>query len=87
MVLPSGVNKAAGLKRALKHLGIRAGDVVAVGDAENDHALFDYCGYSAAVANALASVKEHARWGLQGTDRAGVSELIDLIMASDEKRI
>ena len=87
MVLPSGVNKAAGLKRALKHLGIRAGDVVAVGDAENDHALFDYCGYSAAVANALASVKEHAKWVLQGADGAGVSELINWIVAYDEKRV
>jgi len=51
MALPSGVNKAAGLKRALKELGIHSADVVAVGDAENDHAMFEYCGFAAAVAN------------------------------------
>ncbi len=80
MVLPSGVNKASGLKRALKTLGIRPGEVVAVGDAENDHALFEYCGFSAAVANALPSVKEHASRVLNAENGAGVSELIDWIL-------
>ena len=81
MVLPSGVNKAAGLKRMLKTLGIAPAHAVAVGDAENDHALFEYCGFSAAVANALPSVKEHAKCVLQGRDGAGVSELIDTILS------
>ena len=62
MILPSGVNKATGLKRALKVMGIQPKDVVGVGDAENDHALLDFCGLSAAVANALPA--------LQGTRHA-----------------
>jgi len=82
MVLPSGVNKAAGLKRALKTLDISPAEVVAVGDAENDHALLEYCGYSAAVANALPSVKEHANLVLKETNGAGVSELIHFILNS-----
>ena len=39
MVLPSGVNKATGLSAALVELGLSRHNVVAVGDAENDHAL------------------------------------------------
>lgn len=85
MVLPSGINKASGLKRALKQMGILPAEVVAVGDAENDHAFFDYCGFSAAVGNALPSVKEHAKWVLTAGHGAGVTELIDLILAGNKK--
>jgi hydroxymethylpyrimidine pyrophosphatase-like HAD family hydrolase len=38
MVLPSGVNKATGLERALGELGLSPRNAVGVGDAENDHA-------------------------------------------------
>src|SRR5215471_3195797 len=38
MILPSGVNKATGLRAALKELGLSPHNVVGVGDAENDHA-------------------------------------------------
>lgn len=80
MVLPTGINKATGLKHALKMLGIAPEDVAGVGDAENDHALLDFCGFSAAVANAIPSLKEHAKIVLRGDHGAGVVELIDLIL-------
>jgi hypothetical protein len=83
MVLPSGINKASGLKRVLKQLAINPQEVVAVGDAENDHAFFEYCGFSAAVANALPSVREHASWVSQRRYGGGVQELIDLILAGE----
>ncbi|RPI91518.1 MAG: HAD-IIB family hydrolase, partial [Chloroflexi bacterium] len=38
MVLPSGVNKATGLKAALKELNLAPKQIAGVGDAENDHA-------------------------------------------------
>jgi HAD superfamily hydrolase (TIGR01484 family) len=38
MVLPSGINKATGLRAALDELQLSPHDAVAVGDAENDHA-------------------------------------------------
>ena len=84
MVLPSGINKASGLKRVLKQLDIKRDEVVAVGDAENDHAFFDYCGFSAAVANALPAVKEHAM-GVAKTHGGGVVELIDLILGGGSR--
>ena len=80
MVLPPGVNKASGLDHALRDLGISAKNVVAVGDAENDHALLRACGCSAAVANALATVKDDADLRLAGEHGYGVAELVDLML-------
>ena len=60
MVLPGNVNKAWGLKRALKPLCLSLHNMVAIGDAENDQAFLSACGCAVAVANALPSVKAKA---------------------------
>ena len=83
MVLPSGINKASGLKAALDELAIAPERVVAVGDAENDHALLAMCGFGAAVANALPALKEHADWVTPLDHGAGVAQLIDLLVSGD----
>ena len=83
MILPAGVNKASGLKHALKELGLSPQQVVAVGDAENDHAFFEFCGFSAAVANALPAVREHADLVTDSVNGAGVIELIQRILNGD----
>ncbi|HXV24213.1 MAG TPA: HAD hydrolase family protein [Alphaproteobacteria bacterium] len=58
MVLPAGVNKAIGLASGLNELGLSPHNVAGIGDAENDHAFLGLCGASAAVANALPSIKK-----------------------------
>ena len=83
MVLPSGINKAAGLKAALDQLKISPHNVVGVGDAENDHAFLNLCECSVAVANALPMVKERADFVTNNSRGAGVVELIDRLIASD----
>jgi hydroxymethylpyrimidine pyrophosphatase-like HAD family hydrolase len=83
MVLPSGVNKATGLKVALDELGLSAHNVVGVGDAENDHAFLSASGCAVAVANALPALKEHADIVTRAARGAGVTELIDRILADD----
>jgi hypothetical protein len=83
MILPSGVNKAFGLGAALEEMGLSPHNAVAVGDAENDHALLDLCGCGVAVANALPMLKEHADFVTKGDRGAGVVELIDMLIASD----
>jgi hydroxymethylpyrimidine pyrophosphatase-like HAD family hydrolase len=77
MILPAGVNKASGLTAALETMKLSAADVVAVGDAENDHAFLEACGMGVAVANALPSLKERADHVMKGDHGAGVSELIE----------
>ncbi len=81
MVLPEGVDKASGLLVALDELGVPPREVVGVGDAENDLALFDASGLAVAVANALPEVKARADFETLGARGVGVAELIDELLA------
>lgn len=83
MILPPGINKASGLVAALNELGLSAHNVVAVGDAENDHAFLSACECGVAVANALPMLKEKADYVTEGARGAGVIELIDRLIGSD----
>jgi hydroxymethylpyrimidine pyrophosphatase-like HAD family hydrolase len=83
MVLPSGVNKATGLRRALDALKISPHNTVGIGDAENDHAFLAACECGVAVANALDSIKDRVDLVTAQGHGAGVVELIDRIIASD----
>jgi hypothetical protein len=83
MVLPAGVNKATGLACALERLGLSAHNAVGIGDAENDHALLRACECSAAVANALPTLKDAADIVTSRDHGAGVAELIDAILKDD----
>lgn len=83
MVLPSGVNKATGLDAALADLKLSPHNVVAVGDAENDHAFLHACGCSVAVENALPAVKATADLVTRGARGKGVRELIRKIIKHD----
>jgi energy-coupling factor transporter ATP-binding protein EcfA2 len=83
MVLPAGVNKATGLACALERLGLSAHNAVGIGDAENDHALLRSCECSAAVANALPTLKDTADIVTNGDHGAGVTELIDALLKDD----
>jgi hydroxymethylpyrimidine pyrophosphatase-like HAD family hydrolase len=83
MILPAGVNKATGLEAALNHFKIKPAEVVAVGDAENDHAMLEMCHFPVAVANALPSVQKHAKHVTKAERGEGVTELIDMILKPD----
>jgi hydroxymethylpyrimidine pyrophosphatase-like HAD family hydrolase len=84
MILPSGVNKASGLKAALERLSLTPKQVAGIGDAENDHAFLEICGYPAAVANALPALCHKAAYVTKGDHGDGVAELIDLMLAAPE---
>jgi hydroxymethylpyrimidine pyrophosphatase-like HAD family hydrolase len=86
MVLPAGVNKGTGLRAALAELGLSPRDVVGVGDAENDHALLDVCGFGVAVGNAIPSLKERADLVTSEPDGKGVEQLIDKILSGDLRK-
>jgi HAD superfamily hydrolase (TIGR01484 family) len=87
MVLPTGVNKATGLKAALTELHLSPHNVVAIGDAENDHAFLDLCECSAAVANALPALKRHADLITNEAEGRGVVELIQQLLADDLRHV
>lgn len=83
MALPSGVTKATGLVPALEEIGVVREQVVGVGDAENDHAFLRLCGLSVAVANALPAVKAACDVVTTAARGAGVTQLIDRLLADD----
>jgi hydroxymethylpyrimidine pyrophosphatase-like HAD family hydrolase/energy-coupling factor transporter ATP-binding protein EcfA2 len=83
MILPSGVNKGTGLAAALHTMRLSPHNVVAVGDAENDHALLALAEAGVAVANALPSVKERADLVTTRDHGDGVAELVELMIAAD----
>jgi len=80
MAMPVNIDKAVGLKAALRELNVTADDVVGVGDAENDYVFLAMCGYSAAVCNALADLKKEVHFVTQAAHGAGVEELIDKLL-------
>jgi phosphoglycolate phosphatase (TIGR01487 family) len=80
MILPSGVNKASGLRVALEVHGISLNETIAVGDAENDYTFLEGCGLPVAVANALPALKERVKYVTKSNAGAGVTELIDAVL-------
>jgi len=83
MVLPAGVSKETGLRRALQRLGVSRHNTVGVGDAENDHVFLRGTGFAVAVANAVPALAEVADLVTRSPDGAGVRELIDGPLLAD----
>lgn len=82
MVLPSGVNKASGLRAALLDFRLEASEVVGIGDAENDHSLLNACGLGVAVANAVPALKQRADITMSKPRGQGVVELLESMMTN-----
>jgi hydroxymethylpyrimidine pyrophosphatase-like HAD family hydrolase len=83
MVLPSGVNKATGLRHALADLKLSPHNAVSVGDAENDHALLALCECGVAVGDAIPSLRAAADWTTAGANGDGACELMDALVEAD----
>jgi phosphoglycolate phosphatase (TIGR01487 family) len=83
MILPAGVNKATGLTAALKELELSPHNLVAVGDAENDHSFLALSECAVTVANALPMLKKAADFVTRRENGEGVVELIDHLVAND----
>jgi len=80
MVLPAGVDKAAGVRAALEELALAPTEVIGVGDAENDEPLLRACGFGVAVANAVPSLRAVASMITRAERGDGVCELVDAIL-------
>lgn len=83
MVLPSGASKGTGLLAALAEMCISHHNVVAIGDAENDHALLNTCECGIAVSNAIQTLRERADFTSSAPDGKGVQEIIDRLLLDD----
>ena len=87
MLLPPGVNKGSGLSAALAALKLSRHNTAAVGDAENDHSLFDVAEVGIAVANAVPSLKERADLVLDVEDGPGIGRVLTEDLLTDRLRL
>ncbi|HEU4685336.1 MAG TPA: HAD-IIB family hydrolase [Nitrospira sp.] len=86
MILPPGITKASGLKAALQELQLSPHNVVAIGDSENDHALFQASELCVAVHNAIPMLREAADLVTTQPNGAGVAEVVTSITTGEVER-
>lgn len=86
MLQPPEVDKAAGARRALEHLGLTPEDAWAIGDGENDVPLIALAGRSAAPANAHPAAKAAAVLSLTTSYSRAFLEFTQPLMRGMEER-
>ena len=79
MILPQAVSKASGLAAVLDALRLSAHNVLAIGDAENDHALLGAAEIGVAVEWGSTALKARADEILRGAGPVAVAEFIDTV--------
>ena len=76
MILPSGISKESGLRVLLKELKQPREQLMCVGDAENDLAMFKVAALKVAVQNSVQALKLQADFVTKAKAGKGVSEAI-----------
>lgn len=82
-IQPADVDKASGVRAALKDLGVSRHNMVAIGDGENDLALFEFAEHAVAVQNADPALRKVADRTTQGPYGDGFLELAHDLIATD----
>src|SRR5512138_3004 len=83
IVLPADVSKASAVEEVLRQLGVSAQNLVVIGDAQNDVALFRLAEHAVAVQNADAAIKAYADRTTGGAYCEGFLELARDLMEGD----
>jgi Cof subfamily protein (haloacid dehalogenase superfamily) len=76
-IMKAGVSKGEGLKTAMALRGLEAGEVIALGDEENDLPMFSVAGFCIAPANAGEKVKGAADLVIGSNSEDGVAAFIE----------
>lgn len=76
-ITPPGIHKAVGLRHLLEKLGLKRGEVIAFGDADNDLAMLRYAGLSIATKNAIDEAKAIADYVTDDCNHDGVAKAIE----------
>ena len=83
MLLPGGVTKGTGLDAALDTLRLSRHNTVAIGDAENDHALLAVAEFAIAVEDAVPALRDRADHVTPEPGPRGVVRFIELHLLDD----
>ncbi len=79
LIIP-GSHKASGLKRLMDRWHIQPSQCVAVGDSSNDLEMLKLVGYPFAMDNAVAAVKDVARYHTLSNNEGGALAVIDRVL-------
>ncbi len=82
-IMAEGVSKASGLLFLCKHCGITPLQCAAVGDSENDLALFRCAGVSVAMGNAQPAVKAAASFVSTDLEQEGFANAVEYLLSLD----
>ena len=83
-ILPKGASKASALQALSQTLGYRRDQVMALGDANNDLEMLRFAGYSVAMGNGNAAVKEIADFITLTNDEDGVAHAIHKLIETEK---
>ena len=86
-ILPKGASKASALQALSQTLGYRRDQVMALGDANNDLEMLRFAGYSVAMGNGNAAVKEIADFITLTNDEDGVAHAIHKLIETEKRMI
>jgi len=85
MLLPSGVNKAWGVRRALAELGRSPRNMIAFGDAENDLPLFELAEIGVAARGSVPAAAAAADDHLAASGPEGVAQYVERLRAAGDR--
>ena len=83
-ILPKGASKASALQALSQTLGYSKDQVMALGDANNDLEMLRFAGYSVAMGNGNATVKEIADFITLTNDEDGVAHTIHKLIETEK---
>jgi len=80
-ITSAGVSKGSAMRIVAEEYGIPLGDVMYVGDAENDLSALQLVGHPVAMANAAPAVLKIAKHTVSHVDSGGLAQALELAMA------
>lgn len=82
-ILNKNANKGSGIALLANELGIKAEEVICVGDAGNDKHMIEYAGLGVAMGNATSDIKDLADYITLSNDEDGVAHVINKFMLEE----
>lgn len=81
-----GVSKGKAAEILASYYNLTAGDIMAIGDSENDLSMIEYAGLGVAMGNAVDRLKEKADFITDTNDNEGVAKAIDKFILQGSNR-
>jgi Cof subfamily protein (haloacid dehalogenase superfamily) len=82
-----GVTKGASLDYLIKPMGIKAEEVIAIGDSYNDLAMIEFAGLGVAMGNAPEDIKEKADFVTASNMEDGIAEVVEEFVLNRLSRV